>query len=156
MGCGVLRPLASITITLTEVNCGSLPLAASELKRKTVSRSPASFKGFEFDAFKNTDIAYSQIPNLFFFSPAPLLPVLLSLLTSNIPPPPGRGTSRPITICVSRRRYNLLASRRSCPLTHCVRSLSARCLLANGPDDETTDETRNPDEERDDGRDEMR
>lgn len=71
MGCGVLRPLASITITLTEVNCGSLPLAASELKRKTVSRSPASFKGFEFDAFKNTDIAYSQIPNLFFFSPAP-------------------------------------------------------------------------------------
>ena len=92
----------------------------------------------------------------FLISPDPLPPALLYLLASYIPPPPGRGTRRLISVSTSGRRRNPPASNRIATLTHCVRSLSARCLLANGSDDGATDETRKPDEERDDGRDEER
>lgn len=73
---------------LTEVNCVSLPLAAS-----------------------------------FSFSPDPLLLALPCLLAPNNPPPPGRGTSRPVSICGSRRRHNSLASRH-------IQSAHSRCSFA--------------------------
>lgn len=47
----------------------------------------------------------------FSFSPDPLSPDLPCLRTSNNPPPPGRGTSRPVSVHGSRRRHNQPASR---------------------------------------------
>lgn len=76
MGYDILLRFASIEPSLTEVNCGSLPLGV-----------------------------------LFSFSPDPLLPALPCLRASNNPPPPGRGTSKQVSVRNSRRRHNQPASR---------------------------------------------
>lgn len=121
VGCDILRRFASITPSLTEVNCSSLPLAIS-----------------------------------FSFSPVPLLPALPCLRASYNPPPPGRGTSLLSSIRTGRASIQSASFQSPCPLTHCVRSLMARYLLANGTDDETTNGTKSSDERRGEKRDERR
>ena len=51
------------------------------------------------------------------FSPDPLLPALVGLLTLNNPPPPGGGRSRRRSICDCGRDVGLRASRRAVPLS---------------------------------------
>lgn len=95
---GILLRFASIEPSLTEVNCGSLPLAIS-----------------------------------FSFSPDPLLPALPCLLTSNNPPPPGRGTSR--LQSVRKPAMTRLACFLLCPsaLSRCSFAIARSCpfLLAS-------------------------
>ena len=70
----------------------------------------------------------------FLISPDPLLPALPYLLASNVPPPPGRGTSLLTSVRMGRAATQSACFQSPCPLTHCVRSLSARCLPSNGTD----------------------
>ena len=63
-------------------------------------------------------------------SPDPLLPVLSCLPASNVPPPPGRGMRQFSSVRTMRATTQSARFQSSRPLTHDVRSLSARCLLA--------------------------
>lgn len=90
------------------------------------------------------------------FARPPPCRLFLACLLQIFPPPPGRGTRRLISVRMERAAIQFACSQSPCPLTHCVRSLSTRCLLANETGDEATNETRNPDEERDERRDEER
>lgn len=71
---------------------------------------------------------YGERP--FLISPDPLLPTLSFLPTSNVPPPPGRGMRQFSSVRTMRATTQSACFQSPCPLTHCVRSLSARCLLA--------------------------
>lgn len=101
--------------------------------------------------------AHCRYGGIFFpISPDPLLPTLSCLRALNVPPPPGRGTSRLASVRTVRASIQSACFQSSCPLTHSVRSLLTRCLLTNETGDGTTDGTRSSDERRVERRDERR
>lgn len=53
---------------------------------------------FHYGSANGSELRFASVRNSFSFSPDPLLPALSYLRTSNNPPPPGRGTSRPISV----------------------------------------------------------
>ena len=75
--------------------------------------------------------AYCRYEGIFFLiSPDPLLRALPYLLASNNPPPPGRGMRQFSSVRTVRATTQSACSQSFYSLTHSVRSLSIRYLLA--------------------------